>query len=335
MKSIAFFNNKGGLDQTSLVYHLGWKFADLGYRVLMVDLDPQSNLTRMSIHFEFDIDEQWGELQSRSLYHSVKTLMEKGTDDIKIFEPEVIDDERLLYLLPGDLDLSRLEDELSVQWTKSLDGNERALRVVTAFYRVIQETANQNNIEIVLIDIGPNLGAINRCALIASDFVITPLTPDLYSLQGLESTGPALIRWRKDWDLKKSQSPSDLNFKLPEARMEPLGYVITRRSLRIDRPIKAYENWINQMPRLYWERLLARPPTEDMAEMEPFRLATLKDNSFLTEMAQEAHVPMFNLRSGHGAYGSFVYLVQRVDADFKALAETIRDRIHLPPPRDD
>ena len=36
---IAFFNNKGGVGKTSLVYHLGWTFADLGRRVLMIDMD--------------------------------------------------------------------------------------------------------------------------------------------------------------------------------------------------------------------------------------------------------------------------------------------------------
>lgn len=42
---IAFFNNKGGVGKTSLVYHLSWMYADLGKRVVAADLDPQANLT--------------------------------------------------------------------------------------------------------------------------------------------------------------------------------------------------------------------------------------------------------------------------------------------------
>ena len=47
MKSIAFFNNKGGVGKTSLIYHLAWMFAERGVNVLAVDLDPQANLTSM------------------------------------------------------------------------------------------------------------------------------------------------------------------------------------------------------------------------------------------------------------------------------------------------
>ena len=42
---VAFFNNKGGVGKTSLVYHLAWMYADLGVRVVAVDLDPQANLS--------------------------------------------------------------------------------------------------------------------------------------------------------------------------------------------------------------------------------------------------------------------------------------------------
>jgi len=42
---LTFFNNKGGVGKTSLVYHLSWMFSDLGLRILAVDLDPQANLS--------------------------------------------------------------------------------------------------------------------------------------------------------------------------------------------------------------------------------------------------------------------------------------------------
>ena len=50
MKAIAFFNNKGGVGKTSLVYHLAWMFSDLGVRIVAADLDPQDNLTSMFLN---------------------------------------------------------------------------------------------------------------------------------------------------------------------------------------------------------------------------------------------------------------------------------------------
>lgn len=52
MKTIAFFNNKGGVGKTSLVYHLAWMFTECGLKVLAVDLDPQANLTAMFLDEE-------------------------------------------------------------------------------------------------------------------------------------------------------------------------------------------------------------------------------------------------------------------------------------------
>jgi cellulose biosynthesis protein BcsQ len=90
----------------------------------------------------------------------------------------------------GDLGLSGFEGKLSESWPKCLDSdNESYFRIMTAFFRVIEKAAQNHNADLVLVDVGPNLGAINRSALIASQHVILPLTPDLFSLQGLRNLG--------------------------------------------------------------------------------------------------------------------------------------------------
>lgn len=52
MRTIAFFNNKGGVGKTTLVYHLAWMYADMGVSVVVADLDPQANLTAMCLNEE-------------------------------------------------------------------------------------------------------------------------------------------------------------------------------------------------------------------------------------------------------------------------------------------
>jgi chromosome partitioning protein len=58
MKTIAFFNNKGGVGKTSLVYHLAWMYADLGLSVIAADFDPQANLTSMFLEDD-RLEELW------------------------------------------------------------------------------------------------------------------------------------------------------------------------------------------------------------------------------------------------------------------------------------
>jgi len=204
MKSIAFFNNKGGVGKTSLVYHTAWMFAELGYRVLAVDLDPQSNLSIMALD-EDKLEALWpDDAHPQTLFGAVEPLF-GGTGDIRPAHIEPLAD--ALGLIVGDLALSRIEDDLSNVWPRCLEGQERAFRVTTAFWRVMNEAAARHRADVVLIDVGPNLGAINRAALVAASHVVVPVAPDLFSLQGLKNLGPTLRRWRETWQQARPKAP--------------------------------------------------------------------------------------------------------------------------------
>jgi cellulose biosynthesis protein BcsQ len=108
-----------------------------------------------------------------------------GTGDIRPAHIESLSEN--LGLLVGDLALSRIEDDLSTEWPRCLEGRGRAFRVTTAFWRVIDEAARRHHADLTFIDVCPNLGAINRAALVASSHVVVPVAPDLFSLQGLNN----------------------------------------------------------------------------------------------------------------------------------------------------
>src|SRR5438309_2164758 len=124
----------------------------------------------------------------------------------------------------------------------------------------MQIAAAAHSSELVLLDLGPNLGAINRAALIASDYVVVPLSPDLFSLQGLRNLGPKLRRWRLDWEKRLKENPVP-NLELPNGNMRPVGYLIQQHSVRLDRPVQAYDRWIAQIPSVYSSDVLAEIPT--------------------------------------------------------------------------
>ena len=191
MKTIAFFNNKGGVGKTSLVYHLAWMYEKLGVKVIAADLDPQANLTSMFLE-EDRLEEVWPDGEHpRSILGSVRPIL-KGTGDIQ--PPSVESITENLGLIIGDLGLSSFEGRLSDAWPRCNDGDEAAFRVISALFRIIYEAAEQHKSSLVLIDMGPNLGAINRAAMIAAQHIVVPLAPDLYSLQGLRNLGPTLRR---------------------------------------------------------------------------------------------------------------------------------------------
>jgi len=324
---IAFFNNKGGVGKTSLAYHLAWMLADLGKRVLAADLDPQANLSAAFLD-EDRLEELWTATdQPGTIFASIEPLLRR-TGDVGLPYLEPID--TTLALLVGDLLLSGFEDELSAQWPDCLDRKEGAFRVISAFWRVVQMAAGAHCADVVLIDLGPNLGAINRAALVASDYVVIPLRPDLFSLRGLSHVGPRLRTWRKEWGERLARNPrADLS--LPSGQMQPLGYIVLQHAIRLDRPVRAYERWIRRMPKEYRSAVLQAAGGENVpVESDPHCLALLKDYRSLMPMAQEARKPIFHLRPADGAIGAHFEAAQGCRRDFEKLAQKILRHTSIP-----
>lgn len=323
MKTIAFFNNKGGVGKTSLVYHLAWMFADRGIKTLAVDLDPQANLTSMFLNEE-RLEELWPDGEHPdTVYGAIRPIL-RGVGDIAEPHIEKITDK--LGLIPGDLGLSQFEDLVSENWPKCLDGKPDAFRVITAFHRIIRWAVEKMPAEIVLIDVGPNLGAINRSALISAEQVVIPLAPDLFSLQGLDNLGPSLRDWRKGWKKRLDELPTNENIAVPSGEMRPAGYVVMQHGIRDSRPVKAYQRWLEMIPQTYRESVLGEETASKISVSEdPYMLALLKHYRSLMPMAMEANKPIFFLKSADGAIGSHQEAVTNCYADFKKLAGKIAE----------
>jgi len=323
MKTIAFFNNKSGVGKTALVYHLAWMYAELGINVIAADLDPQANLTSMFLEEE-RLLEIWPDNEHvSSILGTIRPIL-KGIGDINAPYVENISDR--LGLIAGDLGLSGFEDKLSDAWPRRQDGDEAASRVMSAFYRIVKQAAEAREADVALIDVGPNPGAVNRAAMIAANFVVIPLAPDLYSLQGLRYLGPTLRRWRDQWKERFLKNP-DPEVSLPGGEMQPVGYVIMQHAMRSDRPVKAYVNWLNRIPGEYRESVMAEAPLEfENILTDPYCLALIRHFRSLMPMAMEARKPMFQLKPADGAIGAHMAAVQDCRRDFRNLALKIADK---------
>jgi len=153
-KVVAFANQKGGVAKTTSTLNLGVAFAEQGHRVLLVDLDPQGNLT-MSQGLNPDEIE-------RSMFDVLVH---------KIPIQEVIE-RREVDLAVSSIDLAGAELSLS-----SMIGRERALEKAIAPIR--------GAYEFILIDTPPSLGLLTINALVAADGVIVPVQCEYLSLRGL------------------------------------------------------------------------------------------------------------------------------------------------------
>lgn len=327
MKRLVFFNNKGGVGKTSLAYHLSWMYREMGYRVVAADFDPQSNLTAMFLS-EDRLNEIWPEDgQELSIMASLEPLID-GTGDLARPHVEYVDDS--IGLLVGDLGLATVEDRLSYNWNQCLNRDPYAFRITSSFFRMVDMAAQAIDAEIALIDVGPNLGAINRAALVAADHVVIPLSPDLFSLQGLRNLGPTLREWRQHWNDRLARSP-ELPFALPAGAMSPAGYVVMQHAVRLDRPVVAYAKWMDRIPSQYRRAITAIAVGGAVdVKSDPFCLAEIKHYRSLMPFAMEARKPMFALKPADGAIGAHQEAVTRCYHDFRGLARRIGAQIGLP-----
>lgn len=321
---LTFFNNKAGVGKTSLVYHLSWMFANLNQRIIALDLDPQANLTAAFLD-EDKLEDLWEHTsQSRTIYQCLQPLTEVG--DLQ--EPILIPIDTNLHLVPGDVMLAGFEETLSSVWSKSMGDTKlyRPFRILSGFWQIAQKAARQVQADLIIVDVGPNLGAINRSALIASDFVVIPLGADLRSLQGLKNPGPTLRSWRNLWH-KRLDNWSKPEFDLPPGNMRPIGYLVQQHSVKLSRPVKAYDRWVKKMPDLYRIHVLQEPESGLGPDNDPFCLAMVKHFRSLVSMAQEARKPIFTLTPADGAIGSHAAAVQSAYSDFKLLAQKIEAKM--------
>jgi len=185
--------------------------------------------------------------------------------------------------------------------------------------------------QLAFIDLGPNLGSITRAALIAADFVVVPLAPDLFSIQALRNLGPRITAWRTEWADRVGKRPSDLDFSLPNGDMRPAGYVVMQFGLRDGNPVKAYERFLARIPAEFHEHVVMDSFDKTVAE-DPYHLASLKHYRSLAPLAMQARKPMFELKASDGVIGAHTDAVRACRRDFEKLALGIASRVNLQPP---
>ncbi|WAS95350.1 ParA family protein [Nannocystis punicea] len=331
-KSLVLFNNKGGVGKTTLTFNLAHMFARLGRRVALIDLDPQCNLSALALP-DHVLEGIWDDTEPGRTVASCVEKVRVGRGELA--EPvgcELADD---LYLLPGDLRLSRFEPRLARDWPQIMaEDSEMALHAVTALDRLAVSFANQVDANIVLFDVGPSLGALNRAVLLASDAVVVPLAPDLFSLRGLQNVGEVLHEWRDEWETARVKNLQSANRRrepqpsLPQRLMQPLGYIVQQHLAVADVPVRAYQRWLKQIPASFAEDVLHRPaPALDSVQDDLYCLGFLRHFASLVPLAQAAHKPLFELAHADGVVGSQYQTVARATKAFEQLATGILARL--------
>lgn len=280
MISIAVFNNKGGVGKSTLTFHLGNALADMGKKTLLLDLDPQSNLTLFGLHAS-QIDDLWqaeepfisdfekarascseGEYKAlvaapRSVHFRLKAT-EDGTGESPEISPP-LELRHNLHLIPGRLSLHMYEEVIASRWSDAYRGDPLAIRTITRVRKLCAELSAIYNYDYVLIDTSPSLGILNKVLISTADGFVIPCMPDVFSLYGIRNIGHALRRWKHEFDTLYLVLSADKRASFPRMFVQFLGYTIYNARKRTGQNefdlATAHYNYARQIPNIIFSSI--------------------------------------------------------------------------------
>lgn len=345
MKTITFFNNKGGVGKTTLTVNLAaYLSIQYGKKILVLDADPQANSTQLVIP-----PEKWEELypevfQEGQKNHTIKTLFDPMILGDRTIDTDINYQGREQHsfsfdLIPGDPSLSRVEDILSGAWEETKSGSPGGIRT-TNWLNILKNDALSKGYEFLIIDVGPSLGALNRSILLNSDFIITPMGSDIFSLMGIKNIAEWITDWRKKYT--NGLSLSDLHGKTGEINKyhiiedverntKLIGFSIQQYNSRKYksgyRPVKAYDEIISKMPETIINTLDFIIPDE--LKNDSLNLGDVPYLNSIIPIAQSNNYPLFSLNSSHGIRGGQATNVARYDEMLRDIVEQLLNNISM------
>ena len=331
MKKITLFNHKGGVGKTTLTINLASALADTGLKVMLVDADPQCNLTAFFLN-EKDLDALLGESSGddlgETLWGAIKPVT-RGRGGVREIPIKELYGSKQEFLIPGDVLLAEHEEMLSRAWVDSFSRSERGYDVMCAISDAVNLLAKKIQADVVLFDVGPNIGPLNRAVLLDSDYFITPVGADLFSLRALATVGRAIAQWINDWKTVLSLATAGQKARLLRGEPKYLGYITSA--------YKVVAGRIATDPHAMWEAKIAprvkQRVVDELKKIDPQlvpfettnKLGSIKNFHSLAPRAQEVGLPIPYLK-GHVNPGHMGQ-VNEARRQFDILAKEIIRRI--------
>jgi cellulose biosynthesis protein BcsQ len=313
VKRICLFNHKGGVSKTTTAFNLGWSMADSGKRVLLVDCDSQCNLSGLILGYDDNYKENmeafYNNKQNMTMRDIVPSITSAVAPDIFLStkrESSVYQTKNNnLFLLPGYFDISDLDSQISL--SLKISYSVPAVRDIPGnFISLIDKIATRNNIEYIIYDLSPSVGALNSIILMASDYFIVPTSPDYFCLQAVHSLAVNIPKWKKEIERFKDLENLNNNDYPIKNKTCFLGVVQQKYRPRNNNPAKSYQDWIDKIRRAVVDVLVPLLREHDcvvnedkfkkiIAENPPYDLAYIPDFNSLIAISQSLSKPVFSL----------------------------------------
>lgn len=335
---IVFFNHKGGVSKTTTTFNLGWKLAERGSRVLLVDADPQCNLTGLLLQDEFENYYVDPTSKDHNLMSGVVSAFEGRPAPIQHIDCFNVARNPTLFLLPGHPNLTELEPQLS--FAQTAPGAFATMQNLPgAFNALIEKTVKHHNIDYVLIDLNPGLSAVNQNFFSISNLFVIPTNPDPFSIMAIKTLARVLPRW-KNIAQQMVTSFASSSYPFPDAKPTFGGYITQRFNIRNGRAAAPFRNNMNEIvdtitqelvPDLQTASMMFAPAVYSAATIQhDYCLAEIPDFQSLLPQSHKFGVPVYALEDSEiEKTGTVLTQLKDKQVIFNDLFEDFAKRIEL------
>ena len=295
-KKVIFANNKGGVGKTTLAFNCAVAFAEKGYKTVLIDLDPQSNLSRLAMGEEYYLKHLFSDSE-KTIADVLKGVVEGGADiDLRVkFLP--VQASPNLSLLKGDINLSVYEGLLMTAYGQAAAGQQIGYFQTSAIDRFLREKGLSEQVDIFVIDTSPSLGLFNQMIILGADYFVVPMLPDAFSVQGIENLGIVYERWKINWRNSARALAGNTETKLVRAG-DPhfIGYIVNSYNVYGEQPIADHRAWMEKIPAKVREYLSEKHCRNGLVETSwKNPLQIIQDYGRIPSKCQELGVAIFNL----------------------------------------
>jgi len=305
---VTLYNHKGGVSKTTTTFNLAHLLVAQGKRVLIVDADPQCNMTELCLGKVIaELDEvavKTGvvqELPGTSILDVLKPRIEGEVASVNVDAIKVVTLVDGLDLIRGSVDLTSMEDDIAEAHSQRFASRTNLMRTYVATGDMLVRLAELRKYDYVFIDLGPSAGALTRSFFLACDAFFVPVAPDRFNVQAIRTLSAIVARWLEEHNQIRETYES---YSLPVRHGKPifLGAISQFFKIYKGKPKPGFEVWIKRIP----EQLNAflRPALERQSSQErnlfPLQdselIATqIPDFGTLAPLMQEVGRPVFGL----------------------------------------
>lgn len=257
MKIVTLYNHKGGVSKTTSTFNLANQLADMGKNVLMVDADPQCNLTEIALAPVIEnLDNKASrlttakieDLPGTSILDALNQRIRGDAAFIDISKIKPVQIRNNLAILRGSVDLSSIEDELAEAHIQRTTMRTNLMRTYVAIGDFLTRLAEREKYDYIFIDVGPSSGALTRAFFLVCDSFFIPVAPDRFNVQAIGTLSKILDRWMNEHQMIRKQY-EDLSLPIRHGTPMFLGAIVQAFKLYAGKPKPGYQLWMKRIPK--------------------------------------------------------------------------------------